>query len=1093
MNKLFSNILFILILFMLPCIVVHSQVLMNNGGYIDARGGSYIYVDGSVHNSEGEMTVAENSGVNAEMYVLNDITNDATITGNGYIRLLGDWYNNNTFNAGTGTVFFEGDNQLLGGTTPTSFHNLTLDGTGLKTQQIDQYCTGILDLKHLELQTETHVFFMENTNQGAIIRTTGFVSSLNGGFLSRNTNLTSTYLFPVGSSLGVTRYRPVEITPENSVSNTYTVRMANLDASIEDYDITSLEPAVSEVNSLFYHQINRTSGTSAVTMDIFFNTGTDGAWEGIANWSSSNTQWEAIPSSYVNNATPLDYAEETAWNDFSDDPYILSKVVVDPLFDDLGPYCVGDTPDPLPDTSLNGISGTWSPSVISTASAGTTAYTFTPDDSQQYNQYVMDVTVEPLPDATISGPDNVCVDDSPHTFSAATPGGTWSGTGITDAVTGEFTPGIAGVGTHTIYYDVTSGNCSNTGTHDIEVHDLPAVDIVEANDPLCYGDTTGSITVSSPGAADPVFIWPGIDVGPTIENLSAGTYTVIVEDTWGCTSTQDITLSNPPELSISITNAEDVTCYGDADGSATAQASGGTGSYSFEWSNQQTGATLNNVEAGVYLVTVTDDNGCEAITSATIDQPDALELEPNVSPVICGINPGACGVTVTGGNGGYSYNWEGFGTGGSTQTGLTAGDYTVSVTDAEGCSAELTMTVPTHGNLTVNITETPLVCHGDSNAVLTANCTDGTPPLDYSWDTGENTQTIDGLGAGSYSVTVNDDLGCSGSNTHYIADPQPITVSFLTEPVSCYGGSDGYAVAIVDGGTYPYSYDWNGLSSQDSLMDQPSGYYHLVVTDVNGCQNSDSVFIDQPEEALGIDIIKRDISCYGYQDGKISAGGLNGTPPYSYEWHFNGNTTTNSTLFNLMSGQYDLTLTDSRGCTADTSINIYEPAPLTADYVSQDPSCIGNNDGYIELDVQGGTEPYTFYWDTYSFKLPYLNNLFEDNYNITIIDANGCEYELETISLVDVPVECLQIPNAFTPNGDGNNDTWIIENLEMFPKHHVQVFNRWGQVMYEGHYGDDPWEGTTLTGKKAPTGTYIYVIKLFKGAQVKSGSVTLVY
>jgi hypothetical protein len=589
----------------------------------------------------------------------------------------------------------------------------------------------------------------------------------------------------------------------------------------------------------------------------------------------------------------------------------------------------------------------------------------------------MDVTVEPLPDATISGPDNVCVDESPIIFSAATPGGTWSGAGITDAVTGEFDPATADVGTHTIYYDVTVGSCSNTESYDIEVHDLPAITVVEANDPLCYGDATGNIIVSSPGSTNPVFTWPGIDNGPSIENLTASTYTVIVEDSWGCTSTQDITLTNPPELTINITNSEHVSCHGDANGSATASASGGTGSYDFEWSNQQTGTTLNNVEAGVYLVTVTDNNGCEAITSATIDQPDSLVLDADISPVLCGINPGACGVIVTGGNGGFSYDWEGISTGGSTLTGIVAGDYTVTVSDTEGCSAEITMTVPTHGHLTVNITETPLVCHGDSNAVLTANCTDGVSPIDYSWDTGDNTQTIDNLEAGTYAVVAHDSLGCSGSNTHYITDPESITLSFITEPVNCLGGSDVYGFAIADGGIPPYAYVWVGLSSQDSLMDQPSGYYNVVVSDVNGCQNSDSVFIDEPDAPLASNIVKRDITCFGYQDGQVSAGGSGGTPPYNFEWHVNGNTTTNSTLTNLLSGQYNLIVTDSHGCTSDTSINIHEPAPLTADYVSQDPSCIGNNDGYIELDVKGGTEPYTFSWDTYSFNLPYFNDLYE--------------------------------------------------------------------------------------------------------------------
>ncbi|MFO8067145.1 MAG: gliding motility-associated C-terminal domain-containing protein, partial [Bacteroidales bacterium] len=274
-------------------------------------------------------------------------------------------------------------------------------------------------------------------------------------------------------------------------------------------------------------------------------------------------------------------------------------------------------------------------------------------------------------------------------------------------------------------------------------------------------------------------------------------------------------------------------------------------------------------------------------------------------------------------------------------------------------------------------------------------------------------------------------------------------------------------------------------------MDQPSGYYTVVVTDINGCQNSDSVFIDQPEQHIIPEVIKRDISCYGYQDGQISAGASGGTLPYYYEWNFNGNTTTNTTLTNLMPGQYKLIITDGEGCTVDTSVNIFEPAPLTADYVYQSPSCIGNNDGYIELNVQGGTEPYTFFRDDFSSNLPYFNDLYEGSYLILIEDANGCTYELETISLVDVPEECLRIPNAFTPNGDDNNDEWIIENLALFNKYQVQVFNRWGQVVYVGQPGNDPWDGTNLQNNIVPAGSYIYVVKLNNGSKPKCGIVTV--
>lgn len=324
-------------------LLAQVPTLTNNGGFIKSEPGSFIRVNGSVeNNNSGVITVnGDGTAASAQVYVTEDITNNASITADGYIKLLRHWYNNNTFNYGLSTVFMEGGNQFLGGTVATTFNNLTLDGTGVKTQQINKSAVGILDLKNLELNTDIYVFFMLNPSNTAIIRTSGsltggFVSSANGGYLSRATNSTTSYLFPVGSSAnnsantpgsGTTRYRPVDLVPTTTSATTYTVRMANVDATTETFDRTLIAPTICATNPLFYHQINRSLGTADASVTVNFIESLDGNWQGLARWHIATPNlWEEIAGTTITAGTPFSQATKTTWNNFSATPYILFNV-----------------------------------------------------------------------------------------------------------------------------------------------------------------------------------------------------------------------------------------------------------------------------------------------------------------------------------------------------------------------------------------------------------------------------------------------------------------------------------------------------------------------------------------------------------------------------------------------------------------------------------------------------------------------------------------------------------------------------------------------------------------------------------------------
>ena len=378
------------ILFILNGISAFTQTVNNNGGFITAQPGSFMYVNGSVsNNNSGNLAVNGNgTASSAELYVTQNVVNGATINADGYIRLLGNWIDNSSFNSTLGNVFFEGGNQFLGGTSITQFFNLTLDGTGIKTQQVDKITKGTLDLKHLHLNTDLYGCYVTNPALNAIIRTTGFVSSANGGFLARSTQNAGVYLFPTGSNAntsanipgsGTFRYRPVELSPNNTNTNVYSVRLANLDASLESYNRNSAEPLLCESNPDFYHQINRISGNSTADIGVCFIPTSDGQWNDMARWNiTTNGIWQDIPTVSLSNIPGFTKSTATAWNNFGDIPYILTNL--NPSIPTISSAAVnGCSPlsTTLQTTGASGITYTWNANGLNIGTGSSLSEIFT--------------------------------------------------------------------------------------------------------------------------------------------------------------------------------------------------------------------------------------------------------------------------------------------------------------------------------------------------------------------------------------------------------------------------------------------------------------------------------------------------------------------------------------------------------------------------------------------------------------------------------------------------------------------------------------------------------------------------------------------
>ncbi len=232
------------------------------------------------------------------------------------ISLSKDWTNNGVFIAGQSTVFLTGSNQTIKGTVATPFHHLTLNGTGIKSLAQNASVSGTLSLNDLELATEAQTLTITNSDSGAITRTTGFVSSLDGGMLEREMLDSVEYYYPLGSSVGTLRYRPLIITPADSSFTAVGARLANLDATAEGYDRSNRSSDICGINQNFYHQIERTQGTNPVSISIFYNPLEDGLWSQIAHWQNA-PRWELAGLSNEIVDTQFNSLTIEGWSDFS--------------------------------------------------------------------------------------------------------------------------------------------------------------------------------------------------------------------------------------------------------------------------------------------------------------------------------------------------------------------------------------------------------------------------------------------------------------------------------------------------------------------------------------------------------------------------------------------------------------------------------------------------------------------------------------------------------------------------------------------------------------------------------------------------------
>lgn len=543
---------------------------------------------------------------------------------------------------------------------------------------------------------------------------------------------------------------------------------------------------------------------------------------------------------------------------------------------------------------------------------------------------------------------------------------------------------------------VTDGGCVATSTQTINVFPMPT-SVIAGTDPDCQGTATGSVDLT-PANGTPVYgySWSNGAVSQDLTNVAAGTYNVTISDNNGCQTTNSVTITDPPVLTV--TEAfNDASCEGVCDGDATVSPSGGVGPYTYLWSDGQTTAQATGLCDGSYSVVVSDNNGCQVTGNVVISNATVFTSNVVTNDASCGLANGDATANPVGGTGPFTFSWAAGGQTTASITGISAGNYDVIVTDDNGCTAPSSGTVANTAGPTANISaSTDVSCNGGTDGTATVTAAAGTGPYTYSWSpTGGTGTTASGLSAGvDYTATVTDANTCVATATITLNEPAAIDLVTSSVSSNC-AQSDGEVAVVASGGAGSFTYSWDDgsgiVGTGADVIGIPAGNYEVTVTDANMCENTANVSVTDISGGA-ISTTQNDISCNGVCDGTATATVTGATLPVVYAWN-NAGATAAPTVTGLCVGNYSVTATDGVGCVLTASVLITEPDVLvTSINNSQDVTCNGDTDGVAEVDVQGGTLPYTYLWNDGAAQTTAIaSNLAPGGYSVTVTDANGCQ------------------------------------------------------------------------------------------------------
>lgn len=658
-----------------------------------------------------------------------------------------------------------------------------------------------------------------------------------------------------------------------------------------------------------------------------------------------------------------------------------------------------------------------------------------------------------------NGEDISCFGASDGAVSVSAAGGIPSYTYSWSSGSGNSNANSLAAGTYTVTIEDANG-CDTTYSVTLTEPSAIAINATitsnyNGRDLSCFGASDGAATAApSGGVPGYTYIWAASTGGqntPTATGLAAGTYSVVVRDANNCATLALVNVTQTPQLTTTVaaTNVS-VSCAGVCDGSAVATPAGGTGIYTYNWSNGDVVGTASALCPGITQVTVTDANGCTVNDVTVIAEPSTNVVNMLApSNVSCfGGNDGSAQAMGAGGTPPYTYVW-GNGVGVALNTTLMAGINAVTVTDNNGCVASnfVTTTEPDLLEATTAVVSDfngqDVSCFGASDGSASVAPIGGTTPYTYLWDANASNQTdsiATGLPAGVYLVTVTDNNACDTIVDVTLTEPvilgpvTSVTTNYNGEDISCFAESDGAAEITTTGGTAPYTWLWDAnaaASTDSSVTGLPANTYNVTVTDLNGCDSVVDVTITQPALLIAATLVEtnfngRDISCFGENDGSASATPMGGTGAISYLWDANAASQTDSIATGLTSGTYSITVTDVNSCDTIVSIALVDPPELEADTAIESNfngahiSCFGLSDGSVSVTPTGGTAGYTFQWDASASSQTdsIATGLPAGQYAVVVTDVNSCD---TTVSITVIEPPLLEAVTAVLTNYNGTD------------------------------------------------------------------------
>ncbi|NNE29716.1 MAG: T9SS type B sorting domain-containing protein, partial [Saprospiraceae bacterium] len=518
----------------------------------------------------------------------------------------------------------------------------------------------------------------------------------------------------------------------------------------------------------------------------------------------------------------------------------------------------------------------------------------------------------------------------------------------------------------------------------------------------CVDVFDGTINLAITGGSGPYNVnWNNGLSGTNLNMLAPGVYTPTIIDSEGCMEIGvGITILGPSEISIEVSNVIDNECHNETEGSITLSVTGGTPDYFIGWGNSGTGLTINNLAAGTYTPTVTDDNGCVMIgPDIVVNEPAPIIAPPTVTDVSCfGANDGSIDINPTGGNGGFTYLWS---TMAITQdlNDVGPGTYLVTITDFIGCQTILDPIVVDGPDDIFLDADVDAASPSNDDGLIIVDVTGGVPPYTYNW-VGEggpfgSTNVLLGLASGEYYLTVVDATGCSAEDSYVVSGS--LGINGIVTDVSCFGADDGSVELLISGGVEPIGYQWSNNSFGPSLLDVGPGEYSVTVEDSNGILTAASFTIEEPSQIQISSISvtpETGLGCNGSIDIQVEGG----TPPYSYVW---SNGDTDQSPEDLCKGDYEVDIIDARGCVITSELITIDAADINVtNFEVITTPCFEGENGEVCLEYFGGCGPYSVILDTGNPVVDLDGSICFDGISggdhlVTIVDNEG---EIETYS-----------------------------------------------------------------------------------------------